>query len=1262
MHYNEINGWARMRKIRNTLPSFRSKRISRVVCGNFFISSALFFFVAFFCFGVTAANAAPIRILSNSIHAENTIGATIDQLLGTPYTSSQFVIDYTDDYCSDNTAIFAGFTPLAAIENTGQAYCSSLNGATTTPSFPYQMFTTSYTENPGDSVSTYNQFASNDITDNYAFTNDTPPAIALPTTLYTSPGSSAFASAAGVEWTLDPTVFCSSSLSCMTAANAGVMSWLRLEHPTWNWYDVKAAMRQNGTNWTTGYAPKDYGFGVVNATTTNELSDNQILLQPPEVTATTTGMTYGQITFTLFPFRQTRRAEDVLFEFPSNPGFQPGVASSSDLTLADIQAFGGTVVTDYSGSLATTTAPIFNPVSNAYFVWFTADSTNDTASTTLFSRIDTYSVLGPLSQGDINFDAFNLSSPANNAISTTPSPTFSWTSAATSPDTATYQLYIDGALAIDNISGTSVISTTTLSAGTHTWYIKALNSAEGATSSPTRTINIEPNYTSGTTFYVDNVLGNDNNPGTQSQPWATLTKAADTAEAGDTVKIVANSGVPYRETLTPLNNGTATAPITFEATDPTQKPEIWGSTDESGGWSIYSGGNADTYQKALATEPQVVAAGPSISALTTRVNGSSQTALNPGEWFWSYASSTLYYRLQSGEDITTLHIETATRNYDISASGHVVFKNIIVRYANEAGISIGENSIAQGIEAYDSYHGISVINEVNPTIEDCVAAGNVASGINSSSYGSPRIYNSLSYGNGGTGIYLFVLDTSMPIIENTVSSGNASYPFSVSYFTWSMPTSFITSNNSWDVAGDSGWNTFEGTNNQALVDPLFTSTSTRDFSLQQFSPEIGAGTNVGLTTDILGNPIYGTPDIGPYEYQPPYTITSGSVPINGSFRMYGNGKYRMLTATSSSATAHLTIAPPGGFPATDYSRWLDVTVNTWNTSGTYDKSWTATSSGATSIVQTIGDLAPNSWYTVSVDGTPDTTLESDANGFLAYTYAGGWSTAHTFSVSQAATSPATTLSSPSDNTTESGPVSLAWSWDTADGSAADIAKYQLYVDGALAVDNIAPTASSVTVPNTVSCNEQHTWYVQAVDNFGNASPSATRHLTISCGSIVSVATYATSPTLLIATTVPISPSSTTTESVTSSTSPTVSQASALTNPQIQSILSLLSSFGADSTTIAKVDAALTGIPSTSTNSPTAPSCSFTRDLTIGVQGSDVTCLQQALIKNGYAIPAGDTGYFGDETRAAVSAWQKAVGVTPTLGYFGPLSRRKWSGE
>ncbi len=68
---------------------------------------------------------------------------------------------------------------------------------------------------------------------------------------------------------------------------------------------------------------------------------------------------------------------------------------------------------------------------------------------------------------------------------------------------------------------------------------------------------------------------------------------------------------------------------------------------------------------------------------------------------------------------------------------------------------------------------------------------------------------------------------------------------------------------------------------------------------------------------------------------------------------------------------------------------------------------------------------------------------------------------------------------------------------------------------------------------------------------------------------------------------------------------------------------------------------------------------FTRSLTVGMSGPDVTALQNYLISEGFSIPAGATGYFGSQTKAAVAAWQAANGVSPAVGYFGPISRAKY---
>jgi hypothetical protein len=61
-------------------------------------------------------------------------------------------------------------------------------------------------------------------------------------------------------------------------------------------------------------------------------------------------------------------------------------------------------------------------------------------------------------------------------------------------------------------------------------------------------------------------------------------------------------------------------------------------------------------------------------------------------------------------------------------------------------------------------------------------------------------------------------------------------------------------------------------------------------------------------------------------------------------------------------------------------------------------------------------------------------------------------------------------------------------------------------------------------------------------------------------------------------------------------------------------------------------------------------------LTIGAQGADVTNLQNFLIAEGQSIPAGATGYFGSQTQAALAGWQAANGVSPAVGYYGPITK------
>ncbi len=66
-----------------------------------------------------------------------------------------------------------------------------------------------------------------------------------------------------------------------------------------------------------------------------------------------------------------------------------------------------------------------------------------------------------------------------------------------------------------------------------------------------------------------------------------------------------------------------------------------------------------------------------------------------------------------------------------------------------------------------------------------------------------------------------------------------------------------------------------------------------------------------------------------------------------------------------------------------------------------------------------------------------------------------------------------------------------------------------------------------------------------------------------------------------------------------------------------------------------------------------------RDLRFGDRGEDVKVLQTILINQGYRILA--DGIFGNQTRQALSEYQKRNNISPAQGYFGPVTRAQMKG-
>lgn len=196
------------------------------------------------------------------------------------------------------------------------------------------------------------------------------------------------------------------------------------------------------------------------------------------------------------------------------------------------------------------------------------------------------------------------------------------------------------------------------------------------------------------------------------------------------------------------------------------------------------------------------------------------------------------------------------------------------------------------------------------------------------------------------------------------------------------------------------------------ADPLYVNPSyisaECDLRLKEGSTAIDAGRNTpdNYTTDILGNPIYGPPDIGAYEYQPPYNMGVDRINIDAGARVYGDEKFRNINKQGTSS-ANLSVAIEG----CDRADWLDINISNWQTSGSCGKAWAeSTNRSISNTKHLVGDLKKNTYYTVKVNDLPgwyitDTNCNggiclSDNSGQITFTYTGDYTSPREFIVEE----------------------------------------------------------------------------------------------------------------------------------------------------------------------------------------------------------------------------------------------------------------------
>lgn len=468
---------------------------------------------------------------------------------------------------------------------------------------------------------------------------------------------------------------------------------------------------------------------------------------------------------------------------------------------------------------------------------------------------------------------------------------------------------------------------------------------------------------SGGTYYVA-PNGNDSNPGTESEPWQTIQKAADTLQPGETVYI---RGGTYTGTVSFRESGIERQPVSnvnliqgnravfgssligVSAGDYLYVYRSWQSNN--GAFRIAAVGSdyievegtpfVDEALNVLASiaTPIIFQAYPG-ETLTVDPNGA-RNALMFGSW--GSPSSGVSYNIIDGISVT----RSDSAGVNILYSSHNVIRNCKI-YDNDApGIYIIDNSQYTLIEnceitdngrdqpgegAYigkapddggnDTSHYTHIIHshfhhtdtneavDIKPNIRGTVVEGclfesnasrwgtvNVGGAGDGLVYGNiirdsltaqewsgniyvtcpnAMIFNNVVYGSPNLdGIYLFPPATGTKIYHNTIYKTEMGIGFDGSVPAVEIRNN-IFSQNVRQIEGQFGsvidYNLFDGPsnvygNNSIQADPKFVNPGS-DFRLQDVSPAVDAGTNVGIMMDLDGNPRpQGTGyDIGAYEY------------------------------------------------------------------------------------------------------------------------------------------------------------------------------------------------------------------------------------------------------------------------------------------------------------------------------------------------------------------------------------------------------------
>ncbi len=288
---------------------------------------------------------------------------------------------------------------------------------------------------------------------------------------------------------------------------------------------------------------------------------------------------------------------------------------------------------------------------------------------------------------------------------------------------------------------------------------------------------------------------------------------------------------------------------------------------------------------------------------------------------------------------------------------------------------------------------------------------------------------------------------------------------------------------------DTSWTTVDG---RAFAKPFIDQT---DYHLTSGSEQVDAGSvYTTMATDADGLPLYGNPDIGPFESQPTLELGTDLLPVGETVRVYADGKFRSIEGFAT-GEADISVQPSEGMPmfeATQARPWfVDIRIETWGFSDSVESKWQETASSNTgSTLHTLGGFEPAQAVLVFAqpEGGEQTLIAapvSDDSGSITFLYEGGYSVPVTFLLDHDTTPPTQpTLVQPTNNFILYS-IHVLLEWGEATDAQSGLVPYVLSIDG---IERGTGSLSTEYIVEDLSCGS-HQWFVYAQDAAGNQAAS-----------------------------------------------------------------------------------------------------------------------------------------------------------------------------